>query len=166
MRLIAPLALAALLPFAATAEIAAGAIFDAEGAEIGTVRIVDRPSGMTSITIEASGFDEGVRAVHLHETGACEAPDFSSAGGHIAGDMMHGVEVEGGPHPGDLPNAHVGSDGMIMVEYFTDRITAADLLDEDGSAFIVHSGADDYQSQPSGDSGDRLACAVIEAAES
>ena len=166
MRILAPLAIATLLPLAATADIAAGAIFDADGAEIGTIRIVDEPSGMTSIMIEASGFDEGVRGVHLHETGTCEAPDFESAGGHIAGDMMHGVSVDGGPHPGDLPNAHVGADGMIMVEYFTDQITAADLLDDDGSAFIVHSGADDYESQPSGDAGGRLACAVIEAAES
>jgi Cu-Zn family superoxide dismutase len=166
MRLLAPLALVSLMPFAAAADVAAGAIFDSDGAEIGTIRIVDQPSGFASITIEASGFDEGVMGVHLHETGACDAPDFSSAGGHIAGDAMHGVSVEGGPHPGDLPNAHVGSDGMIAVEYFTDRIAVADLLDDDGSAFIVHSAADDYESQPSGDAGDRLACAVIEAAES
>lgn len=165
MRLIVPLAAIALLPAAAFADAAAGAIFDAGGSEIGMIRIVDQPSGLTSMTIEASGFDEGVRGVHLHETGACDAPDFMSAGGHIAGDAEHGIEVEGGPHPGDLPNAHVQSDGVIAVEYFTDRITVAELLDGDGSAFIVHSGADDYESQPSGDAGSRLACAVIEAAE-
>ena len=71
----------------------------------------------------------------------------------------------GGPHPGDLPNVHIQADGVIAVEYFTDRITVADLLDADGSAFVIHSDADDYASQPSGAAGDRLACAVIEAAE-
>ena len=164
MRTLTLLAIATFLPHAAAADTAAGAIFDADGAEIGMVRLVDQPSGTTSITIEASGFDEGVHAVHLHEVGACDAPDFESAGGHIPGDAEHGVGVEGGPHPGDLPNAHVQSDGVIAVEYFNDRITVADLLDDDGSALIVHTGADDYESQPSGDAGGRLACAVIEAA--
>ncbi len=165
MRLAAPLALAALLPAAALADVAAGAIIDGSGTEIGMIRIVDRPSGITTILIEARGFEAGVQGVHLHETGACEGPDFASAGGHIAGDAEHGVEAAGGPHPGDLPNVHIQDDGVIAVEYFTDRITVADLLDADGSAFIIHSDADDYESQPSGAAGDRLACAVIEAAE-
>ena len=70
--------------------------------------------------------------------------------------------MEGGPHPGDLPNAHVQDDGMLAVEVFSGGFDIAEhLMDADGSAFIIHAGADDYESQPSGDAGGRVACAVL-----
>ena len=143
-------------------------VIDATGNSVGTVTFAATPSGMVHITAEISGIEEGVHGFHIHETGECDpATDFESAGGHYAGDMQHGILVEGGPHPGDLPNAHVGSDGMLTVEIFTDRISLGSdgenpLADDDGSAIIVHSGADDYESQPSGDAGSRVACGVIE----
>ena len=102
----------------------------------------------------------GIHGVRLHETGICEG-DFSSAGGHIAGDAQHGL-VEGGDHPGDLPNAHVGEDGMLAMEAFKTNLSIeGDLMDDDGAAFIIHAQADDYESQPAGDAGDRVACAVL-----
>jgi hypothetical protein len=72
------------------------------------------------------------------------------------------VRAENGPHPGDLPNAHVDADGILGMEAFTVGLTEEMLYDEDGSALIVHGSPDDYESQPGGESGDRIACAVIE----
>ena len=162
----------ALLPVAAAAQDAVQGTFEApimgtDGAQIGQFSMVPTPSGLAHIIITASGIPEGVHGVHLHETGVCEG-DFESAGGHLAGDMQHGVLVEGGPHPGDLPNAHVQGDGELAVEYFTDRIDSDSnqITDADGTAFIIHSGADDYESQPSGDAGGRIGCAVIAPPES
>ena len=71
------------------------------------------------------------------------------------------MKVEGGPHPGDMPNAMVGDDGVLNVTYFKSDLTSEMLMDADGSAFVVHSGADDYTSQPSGAAGSRIACAVL-----
>lgn len=136
----------------------------------GEVSMTETASGAILVEINATNVPEGAHGVHVHETGACEEPDFKSAGGHLAGNHEHGVLVEGGPHPGDLPNVHVQGDGVMHVEYFVDGLSlggegSAQLLDDDGSALIIHSGADDYESQPSGDAGDRLACAVLEAAD-
>ena len=156
----------ALAPFGAFAEAHGGDaitadIVGADGATIGSIKVMATPSGMNHITVTAEGIEPGVHGIHLHETGLCEG-DFSSAGGHIAGDAEHGVHMEGGPHPGDLPNAHVQEDGMLAVEVFSGEFDIAEhLMDADGSAFIIHAGADDYESQPSGDAGGRVGCAVL-----
>lgn len=140
-------------------------VADADGAELGTVSIAPTPSGTALITIELSDVPPGDHGIHLHETGDCSASDFSSAGGHIAGDAKHGVLVEGGPHPGDLPNVTVGEDGALMLELFNPLLEIeAMLMDEDGAAFIIHDGTDDYTSQPAGDAGSRIACGVFEPA--
>ncbi|WP_299651472.1 superoxide dismutase family protein [uncultured Jannaschia sp.] len=142
-----------------------GELVNAEGANIGSVSIFETPSGLVRVNVQGTELSAGGHGVHMHETGECEG-DFTSAGGHIAGDMQHGL-VEGGPHPGDLPNGFVEDDGVMSYEAFTDRISIEEqLLDEDGSALIVHSGADDYVSQPSGDAGGRVACAVLTEAPS
>ena len=164
----AALSLALLVPLPALADghvmgSLAGDIVSADGAQIGSVSVVETASGVIQVIVQATGIEAGTHGVHLHETGVCEG-DFSSAGGHIAGDAEHGL-VAGGPHPGDLPNANVGGDGELSYEAFA--VAGLDLgehlQDEDGSALIVHSGPDDYVSQPSGDSGDRVACAVLDA---
>jgi Cu-Zn family superoxide dismutase len=143
-----------------TVSVARGTILDAEGSEIGTVTATDTESGVVHVIVSAEGIEPGGHAIHFHETGECEG-DFSSAGGHIAGGRQHGL-VEGGPHPGDLPNAHVQEDGILMAEAFDARLDLREaFMDEDGAAFIIHSGADDYESQPSGDAGERVACAVM-----
>lgn len=162
-----PLALAALLaaaPAFAQEEVGAratGNIVDRAGETIGSISAFETPTEIVRIVIQAVGIPPGTHGIHLHETGVCEG-DFSSAGGHIADDRQHGL-VEGGPHPGDMPNAYVGGDGELSVEVWNHRISVEDhLLDEDGAAFIVHSGPDDYESQPAGDAGDRIACAVLD----
>ncbi|MBM9595293.1 superoxide dismutase family protein [Roseitranquillus sediminis] len=134
-----------------------------EGAEIGNATFYETASGLTWVVVQATGISTGIHGVHVHETGDCSAEDFSSAGGHLAGDAQHGVLVEGGPHPGDLPNAHVQDDGVLALEAFKSNLPLSDdlVFDDDGAAVVIHSGADDYQSQPSGESGDRIACGVI-----
>lgn len=144
-----------MLP-AATAEVA-----NAQGDAVGTVTINQTASGEMLVQIDLSGVAPGTHAVHIHETGACEAPDFKSAGGHLAGDREHGVGVPNGPHPGDMPNVTVGDDGIVKAEVFVAGFTADMLEDEDGSAFVMHDGADDYVSQPAGDAGARVACGVF-----
>ena len=84
------------------------------------------------------------------------------SGGHVAGDRKHGVMVDGGPHPGDMPNLTVKSNGVGEIEVFMPFLSVQnDLLDSDGSAFVMHQGLDDYESQPAGDAGDRIACGEL-----
>lgn len=167
MRTLTLAAGACLLPGVAAAAEATAVLADTDGNQVGTVSFSVTASGLVLIEVEAEGLPTGELGIHIHETGDCSAPDFSSAGGHFALGHQHGVMAEGGPHPGDLPNLHVGDDGAVRVEYFNDRISLspdaeATLFDADGSAVIIHTAADDYESQPSGDAGDRFACGVIE----
>ncbi len=144
---------------------AAAEVTNGDSTAIGTVYLRSTASGIVTVTLALTDLPEGAHGVHLHETGDCSAGDFSSAGGHLAGVAEHGVLSAGGPHPGDLPNVIVQDDGIVNVEYFATGLDIRDMvLDDDGSAFIVHSQADDYSSQPSGDSGDRIACGVFEMA--
>lgn len=139
-----------------------GALVNAEGAQLGNVSVSLTASGVTLVTMQAEGITEGVHGLHLHTVGACEGPTFESAGDHLADGRDHGIMSADGPHPGDLPNATAASDGTVTYEAFAAGLTAEMLFDEDGTALLVHAGPDDYTSQPSGNSGDRIACAVIE----
>jgi Cu-Zn family superoxide dismutase len=153
---------AALAGSSAVAQDASATLMNRGGEEVGTATLTETASGVTHVVIQASGVSEGAHGVHVHETGDCSADDFASAGGHLSGDAQHGILVEGGPHPRDLPNAHVQSDGELAMEVFKTGLPLAMVFDDDGSAVIIHSGSDDYESQPSGAAGDRIACGVIE----
>lgn len=163
--------LTAGLPLAAQAQdtigpAAAAEVMNGDGTSIGTVYLRSTASGIVTVTLALTDLPEGGHGVHLHETGDCSADDFSSAGGHLAGDAAHGVLAADGPHPGDLPNVIVQDDGVVNIEYFASGLDIAEMvLDDDGSAFIVHENADDYTSQPSGDAGGRIACGVFEMAQ-
>ena len=166
--LLAPALLALALPTAALADghveaRMTGTILDRNGGNIGSVSLFESASGVVRVTVAADGIPEGGHGIHLHETGVCEG-DFSSAGGHVAGDANHGL-VEGGPHPGDLPNGFVPAGATALnYEALSNWVSVADdLMDEDGTALIIHAKPDDYESQPSGAAGDRIACAVLEA---
>jgi superoxide dismutase, Cu-Zn family len=104
----------------------------------------------------------------VHQTGRCDAPSFESAGGHYAPmKRQHGFLASGGPHAGDMTNVQVvGS--AVSVQEFNPFVTLsggeAPLLDQDGSALVIHAKADDYSTQPSGDAGARIACAVVQRA--
>ena len=133
-----------------------------DGQENGTVSIAETPSGLL-MRVDVTSIAHGFHGVHLHETGLCEPEEnFTTAGGHAnPTGAEHGYLVEGGPHVGDLPNAYAHQEGHLRTDLFKDGATLADLQDDDGFAVMVHSGADDYESQPSGDAGSRVACAAF-----
>jgi Cu-Zn family superoxide dismutase len=140
---------------------------DAEGNAVGTAEFTEVPGGVL-VAVRARGLDPGEHGIHLHETGACDDPPaFDSAGGHInPAGAQHGLENPRGPHAGDLPDLSVAADGTAAYEATTDRVTlsgsgAAPLLDGDGSALVVHAAKDDQVTDPTGNSGDRVACGVI-----
>lgn len=156
----------AQVPMHADAEPPHQPLIDRDGRQIGTAVFQDTPNGLL-VSVSAAGLPPGEHGFHIHETGRCDpAAGFSSAGGHFApGGHQHGFEVPQGPHAGDMPNQFVGADGRLRAHVFNPAVTlgegAGSLADADGSALVVHAGADDYHSQPSGDAGDRIACAVI-----
>ncbi|MGF1621257.1 MAG: superoxide dismutase family protein [Rhodomicrobiaceae bacterium] len=139
---------------------------NADGEQVGTATLTETPNGVL-IRAGLTGLPPGMHAFHIHETGKCDAQDgFKSAGGHYAPrGAKHGYNHPDGPHAGDLPNQHVSADGTLKADIISHQTTLRDgettLFDDDGSALVIHSGADDYESQPSGDAGDRIACAPI-----
>lgn len=134
---------------------------DGAGADVGSVTATETASGALQVTLDLHGLPPGQHAVHIHEVGKCDAPTFEAAKGHLAGGKEHGAQAPGGMHPGDLPNVTVGADGSVKADLFTREATIDAIMDQDGSAFIVHSKADDYMTQPSGNAGDRIACGVF-----
>lgn len=116
---------------------------------------------------EISGLDPGKEhGFHIHETGDCAAPDFASAGEHFNPTKdPHGGPKSSSRHLGDIPNAKADKDGLAKIDVSVKGVT---LVDKDGApnqilgkALVVHAMPDDYKTQPSGGSGDRIACGVI-----
>jgi Cu-Zn family superoxide dismutase len=108
--------------------------------------------------------------MHLHQVGRCDqggTPTFASAGGHYnPAGRQHGTQNPEGPHAGDLPNVTVGADGRLTlpdsgVVAVMNETARAGLLDPDGTALVIHAQADDYRTDPSGNSGARIACGVL-----
>ena len=139
-----------------------GSFVGLDGEEVGTAMLADTPTGLL-LRVEARGVSHGFHGVHLHETGLCEpAEGFKTAGGHAnPAGAEHGYLVDGGSHAGDLPNAYAHQEGHIRTDLHKAGVAISDVSDEDGFAVMIHSGADDYESQPSGDAGDRVACAAF-----
>jgi Cu-Zn family superoxide dismutase len=112
--------------------------------------------------------EPGLHAIHIHQTGDCSADDASSAGGHWnpTGEE-HGRWGEPPFHLGDIGNIDVGEDGSGSLTLTTDLWTLGDSSSSDvvGKAIVVHAGADDFESQPSGAAGERIGCGVIEMSE-
>lgn len=118
------------------------------------------------VRVEASGLGAGVYAVHLHSIGRCDPPGFESAGPHWnPTNREHGRENPRGQHLGDLPNLLVGTDGRGSLEFTIPGASlgsgARALLDADGAAIVAHARPDDYRTDPSGNSGARIACGVL-----
>lgn len=158
--------IAALAVPAAAQESGTGVTFiNADGAEIGTATLTSTPAGLL-IALDLRDLPpETWHGFHIHETGECDPEDgFKSAGEHFSvSDTNHGVLVDGGPHSGDMPNQYVAADGTLKAEVLnTYAFFGGDLDNVSGRALMIHSGPDDYESQPSGDAGHRIACAVIE----
>ncbi|MEW5929022.1 MAG: superoxide dismutase family protein [Gemmatimonadota bacterium] len=137
---------------------------DASGRDLGNVSLAETGNGI-QVSGTLRGLPPGTHAIHVHTTGRCEPP-FESAGGHWnPTNMQHGTENPQGPHMGDMPNVEVGADSTATVNVSTPAGAmlrgANGLLDADGAAVVVHAGADDYRTDPSGASGDRIACGVV-----
>ncbi|MGH6825395.1 superoxide dismutase family protein [Methyloceanibacter sp.] len=137
---------------------------DRDGKEVGKVELTDTPTGVL-MRLTLDGVPPGDHAFHVHAVGKCEPPDFKSAGPHFNPDeTKHGLMNAEGPHAGDMPNLHVPDSGKLTVEMLDEMVTLdaePALLDQDGSALVIHTGADDYQTDPAGNAGDRIACGVV-----
>ena len=137
------------------------ALVDASGQSVGSVRAWETPGGVT-LRIEASGLPHGVHGIHIHAVGRCEAPGFTSAGSHWnPAQRQHGLNNPAGAHAGDLPNVTVAANGVLGETVTVANASFATLHDADGSALVLHARGDDYVTDPSGNSGDRIACAVL-----
>ena len=162
---VAAVAVAAVSAPAAFADMAAAELVDPSGSVIGKATFEQTPTGVLMF-VEVAGLPPGAHGIHLHAAGSC-TPDFTHATGHITPDgVPHGLRHPDGPDSGDLPNLYVGSDGSAMAEFFTTLVSVAGgdmpaLLDEDGSAVIIHENPDDHLTQPIGGAGGRIACGVI-----
>ncbi|MDH5823302.1 superoxide dismutase family protein [Luteimonas sp. RD2P54] len=136
-----------------------------EGNEVTGELGFEAEGGLVHISGEVRGLSaDSVHGFHVHETGDCSAPDASSAGGHFnPGDNPHGRAGEGEHHAGDSDNIRADAQGVAMVDATLHGATLGDggPADIAGKAVIVHAGADDYTTQPTGDAGARLACGVI-----
>lgn len=139
-------------------------LVSANGLSVGTAQIFAVGDRVT-LTVAASGLPAGVHGIHLHTIGRCDLPTFVTAGVHLnPAARQHGTLNPRGSHLGDLPNLTIARSG---VGTFTAMLPAdaaeldRSLFDTDGSAIVIHAGRDDYRTDPSGNSGARIACGVL-----
>lgn len=138
---------------------------NAEGKSVGSAEFRQIKGGVL-LTLRLNGLPPGLHAVHIHATGKCEPPGFTSAGGHFNPlEAKHGFKNPDGPHAGDLPDVLVNKDGVARYEALTQNVTLGagknSILEGEGRAIVIHAGADDHMTDPAGNSGDRIACGVI-----
>jgi Cu-Zn family superoxide dismutase len=144
------------------------ALVNSAGQAIGSVRAWQTAGGVT-LRLDATGLPHGIHGIHVHSVGRCDPPDFASAGPHWNPlGRKHGLDNPAGPHAGDLRNVEVAANGVLGV---TVTIPGASLtapagapgalIDADGASLVIHAAADDYSTDPSGNSGARIACAVL-----
>jgi Cu-Zn family superoxide dismutase len=154
-------------PAASRTPLAIADIMSAAGKKVGHAVVSEVEGGRMTLQLTLNDVPEGVHGLHFHTTGKCDAPDFTTAGSHLnPTNHQHGMNNPAGPHLGDLPNITATKDGLVKVSLpLTGSRTdlAAALMDGDGTAIVVHATADDYRTDPSGNSGSRIACGVLKA---
>ncbi|HET8569071.1 MAG TPA: superoxide dismutase family protein [Candidatus Limnocylindria bacterium] len=143
-------------------------IVDGAGKTVGLASFAEERQ-QVRIDVNVFGLKEGEHGIHIHATGKCEGPAFTSAGGHFnPAGKVHGLRSTNGPHAGDLGNLKVGSDGKATQTFFTPHLSLTpaasnSVLVGGGLSVVIHANADDDRTDPSGNSGDRVACGVIKA---
>jgi superoxide dismutase, Cu-Zn family len=146
---------------------AGAVIIDAQGLPVGSAKITESKKHGLQVEISVKGQKPGERAVHIHTIGVCEGPKFTSAGGHWnPQNKMHGRDNPSGAHMGDLPNLRIGKKGRGALRFSIAEARldgAGGLLDADGASIVVHALSDDNRTDPSGNSGDRVACGIVRA---
>jgi superoxide dismutase, Cu-Zn family len=149
----------------ALAQTAQTTLKDAAGKDVGTATLTQTPAGVL-IALAVKGVPTGEHAFHVHTVGKCEPP-FTSAGGHFnPAGHKHGL-MAGAAHAGDMPNLHIPASGELSVEVLNTAVTLEkdkpnSVFKPDGTALVIHAGKDDYQTDPTGNAGDRIACGVIQ----
>ncbi|HKR07861.1 MAG TPA: superoxide dismutase family protein [Gemmatimonadaceae bacterium] len=143
-------------------------MYNSSGAAVGTAQLWQDSNGTVNVEISSLTLPAGTHGIHFHDVGKCEGPAFTTAGGHYNPmGVEHGLQNPKGPHAGDNPNIVIPAGGVGNVSFSTDRVSLTpgtrSLLDADGTSLVVHATADDQVTNPSGNSGARIACGVVRA---
>ncbi|UHC15882.1 superoxide dismutase family protein [Methylobacterium currus] len=141
-------------------------IVNNKGETIGKIALRDGANTLVMrLTIQAGGLPPGWHGIHFHAVGSCADTDkFQESKAHVNHDnAKHGLLNPEGPDEGDLPNVYANADGSVNAEVSSDTPLTGEggLKDNDGSALIIHANEDDHATQPIGNAGARIACAVI-----
>ena len=141
-------------------------ILNAQGQKIGAATLAQSHGGVR-IDLDVTQLPPGVHGIHVHAVGKCAGPDFKTAGGHFNPEMKkHGKDSPDGPHAGDLMNITVAANGTAKTSLIAPNVTLGSgtnsLFHEGGTAIVIHEKEDDYKTDPSGNSGARIACGVIQ----
>jgi Cu-Zn family superoxide dismutase len=139
-------------------------IIDTHGKNVGTGSLLGSQFGSV-LSLQLSGLPPGMHGLHVHQGAACDPPAFASAGAHLnPTGKQHGSLNPQGPHAGDLPNLNVHADGTLDTTFtLTGELAKPGVMSAGSPArtLVIHAKQDDLKTDPSGNSGDRIACGVI-----